>query len=459
MSTSPTAPLVFTGVSQFSSDLQTILSRAVSIASIPLRTLQNEQTTLLAKKQLMAGIRTTVEDVSSAVKALGTLGASRSISVLSSNANRVSVTNNGATTPAVHTITDITSVAKAASETSASGYATADTTSVDADSTLELVLGASTYTITLAAGQDNLNGLRDAINNLGAGVSATVLNTGTGGTPYYLSVTANSPGATTLQLRGTAGDGGTNILTSANQGANAVFKLNGLSVTKSDNIVTDVIPGVTFTIVSTTTAGESVTLSLASDRATLATALDTLTQNYNALREQVVKQVGKGAGPLAGDFIIRLVQEELRGLTTYRGTGSIKALADLGFELASDGKASFNSTKFYSLSSSDFSASFTFLGSTTTGFGALHSDFSTISDPVSGLIKTQQNQYDAADLRITNQIDALTKRIDFMRTSLSRQLQQADSLLAQLASQQNLISASLRSVELLLYGKQTTTGR
>jgi len=42
--------------------------------------------------------------------------------------------------------------------------------------------------------------VRDAINNLGVGVTATVLTTGTGANPNYLSVTSNTAGATTLQL-------------------------------------------------------------------------------------------------------------------------------------------------------------------------------------------------------------------------------------------------------------------
>lgn len=444
-------PLAFTGVSQFSEDFQTILTRAVSIASLPVKALQAEQVTLLSKKQTLGSLRSAVADFGSAVTALGAIGANKGVAVSSSNANRVTVTNNGATSAAVHTITDITSVAKAASETSTSGYATADTTSVEADGTLQLVLGASTYTVTLAAGKDNLNGLRDAINALGIGVTATVLNTGTGATPYYLSLNATVPGATTLQLRRTAGDAATNILTSTNQGANAVFKLNGLSITKSDNVVSDAIPGITFTIVSTTTVGESVTLTLASDRATLATALDSLATKYNTLRDQVLQQVGKNAGALGGDFIVRLIQEKLRGLTAYQGTGAIKALADLGIELSSAGKMSFNSTKYYSLSSTDFAAAFSFLGSTTTGWGALASGFTSISDPITGLIKTQQDQYDAADKRLTTQITDLNKRIEFMRSSLSRQLQQADSLLAKLGSQQSLLSASLKGLESVLY--------
>ena len=42
-------PLTFTGVSTYSNDFQTILSRAVQIAQLPLKALQNRDTGLTAR--------------------------------------------------------------------------------------------------------------------------------------------------------------------------------------------------------------------------------------------------------------------------------------------------------------------------------------------------------------------------------------------------------------------------
>ncbi len=447
-------PLVFTGVSEFSDDFQAIIDRAVAIASIPLQEMQNEQADLLTKKQLLTDLRVSVADLASAVADLGSLGETRALSATSSNTTRVTVTLNGATSPGTYTITDITSVATAASETTASGYATDDSTTVSTDGILELVVGSNTYTIDLTAqGANNLIGLRDAINNLNAGVSATILNTGSGSTPYYLSITAQNTGATTLQLRETAGDPSSNILTSSNQGSDAVFKLNGLTVTSSENTLTDVIPGLTFTIQNTTDPGESVILSLSSSRTEVGNALANLVSAYNDLRTEVNLQIGETAGLLSGDFIVREIQQRMRELASYETTGTIKRLADLGIEFDDQGVMSFNSSKFYSLPESSFNAALDFLGTTTTGFGALADNFEAISDPVNGLIRTQQDYYDEADERLSDQIAQLSERIDYMQQSLIEKLQQADVLLAQLESQQTLLEASLKGLDLTLYGK------
>ena len=69
--------------------------------------------------------------------------------------------------------------------------------------------------------------------------------------------------------------------------------------------------------------------------------------------------------------------------------------------------------------------------------------------PVTGLIATQQNQYDVADARLTDQIETLAERIDYMQQTTSLKLQQADVLLAQLESQQGMIEASLEGLNLV----------
>ena len=74
-------------------------------------------------------------------------------------------------------------------------------------------------------------------------------------------------------------------------------------------------------------------------------------------------------------------------------------------------------------------------------------------DPVTGLIKTQQDQYDVADDRLSDQITDLVTRIEYMQTSLSTKLQQADVLLAQLDAQQTLLDASIEGLEYAVYGR------
>ena len=443
-------PLRFTGVSSFSTDFQAILDRAVQISALPIKQLQNQQGALLTKKQALGDLSSSLQDLTSAVRSLGEIGRTRALTVSSSNTTRVSVVNNGISSVNSYAITEVTSLAKAASENSAVGLATSDTTAVDSDHQLELVVGSRTFALDLSTRGNHLEGLRDAINAAGAGVSATVLNTGSN---YYLSVTATAPGATTLEVRTEAGNAGTNLLTANNQGSNAVFKLNGLDVVKSDNVISDVIPGLTFTLLNKTEGDETVNLTSSAGRASLATGLTALVTAYNSTVKKVNAHIGQTAGLLSGDAIIGQVSRTLRQVIGHQGTGDVKALADFGIELDKTGTMSFNSTKFYSLSSASLEGAFTYLGSETTGFGGLSQSLDQIANPISGFIRLQQNNYDTSDIRMTSQIAELTARIERTRSVMSLKLQQADALLAGLQSQQNALETTLKSVALATFGK------
>src|SRR5262249_16272457 len=152
-------------------------------------------------------------------------------------------------------------------------FADSGSSQVSTTGSLKLVVGSKTFDLTLAPGSNNLIGLRDAINNSGAGVTASILTTGTGANPTFLSVPSTTPAPPALQLFDDPTGANTNLLTSANQGSDASFKLNGVPVTKTSNFINDVVSGATFTILKTTGPGESVTLSLVTDRSQLQSAI------------------------------------------------------------------------------------------------------------------------------------------------------------------------------------------
>jgi len=461
MSSSLFTPLKFTGISKYSTDFQTIIDRAVAIASLPLQMAQNQQADLLARKQTLSDLGLSVNDMAAKLSALGKVGSSKGIAASSSSPDKVAILSSNASSPAVYDITEVTSLAKAASETSLSGYAASDSTPVSASGRVALIFGPpgqeTTTIIDLDPAANNPIGLRDRINALNLGVNASILTTGTGSDPNYLSISANASGQNTLRLVEDPGGAATDLLTSANQGASTVFKLNGVTIRKPGAVINDVVPGVSFNILATTGEGESVTLTLGSNPSAISQALQDLVASYNSAVAKVDAQIGEHAGPLSGDNIVREIQQSLRSIGTYNNaaSGSVQSLAALGVELGKDGRMSFNAATFNALSPSTINDAFTFLGSATTGLGALANRFTAISDPVSGMIKLQQDQYDSTDNRLSSQMSDLTARITNMQTALASKLEVADQLLASLDSQQTMLTASIDSLTFALYGKQT----
>src|SRR4030081_1019904 len=108
-------PLTFTGVSKYSSDLQTILNRAVSIASLPAKAIQNQQTDLVQKKLVTTNLQDAVSALSSSLAALSAVGDNRGLAATSSDTGTVQILNSTGSTPASYTVSNITSIASAAS--------------------------------------------------------------------------------------------------------------------------------------------------------------------------------------------------------------------------------------------------------------------------------------------------------------------------------------------------------
>jgi len=446
------APISFSGISTYSADFQKILERTVAIAGQPISLLQNEQAKVLQQKTLANGLRTTTEALTNAVNALGELGASKALAGTSSNSAKVAINTVTATSPASYTISEITSLARAASASSA-GYATA-TTAVSATGSVRLTFNGTTSDITLNPSENTLTGLRDKISNLGAGVTATILTTGTGATPFYLSITANTSGEKPITLTDDPSGAATNLLATTDNGANAVFKVNGASVSKSSNIVNDVVSGVSFTLSGTTSGAETVSLTLATSRANLSSKLQSFATAYNSLLSDSDTQVGESAGLLTGDLTVREIKNALRSVASYAGSGAIKGLADIGISFGNDGKAKLDTAVFDSLSDQQIQDTFTFLGSTTTGFGGLQNKLKQISDPVVGLIAVQTAKYDETDKRLTSRIAELGERLSNLQKSSAERLATVDALLGRIESQGQIIEASYKSLQLALFGKQ-----
>ena len=446
-------PLVFSGVSKYSTDFQTILNRTVKIASLPITSLQNQQADLIQRKIVAGGLQGSVAAFGASLKSLGEIGDRRAVTGRTTDAAKVAVRSVSSATGGVYQVADITSVAKAAAETSLTSLPDSGTTAVSSTGTVELRVGSNTFSVSLTTGENNLAGLRDKINAAGAGVTASILTTAGAN---YLSVSANSTGATTLTLKDDPAGANVSLLTAANQGANAAFSLNGVPVSQATNLVNSVIPGLSFEVLATTAVSETVTLTLASDRSQLSTALSSLADTYNSLVGQVDGQIGESAGLLSGSSLVREIQGVLRQITGFSGTGDIKSLSDLGLVFDSTSKLKFDSAKFASLTDTQVRAGLDFAGNSVTGLGSLSSKVSGISDPVTGLIQAEINQYTSSGLSLDRRVSDLNERVTLLQSGLALRLQSADAMLALLESQQTVLTSSLTSLSYTLFGRSSS---
>ena len=215
------------------------------------------------------------------------------------------------------------------------------------DLSLSINGGASS---TISVSTDTPSGVVSAINAANLGVQAQLLQTGDATNPYTIVVTGQSGARQNFTLSAAGGqiDFGNTLETAAD----AQLKVNGLSVTRSSNQVSDLVDGVTLDLTATTSGAARIDLNR--QTSTLKDNLKNLVTSYNDL-ETTLQELGNpksaikdGGGSLAGDSILQAIRSQVRGyITSLSSTpgSTLKAARDVGLSFDRTGKLTLDETK------------------------------------------------------------------------------------------------------------------
>jgi flagellar hook-associated protein 2 len=233
-------------------------------------------------------------------------------------------------------------------------------------------------TVTIDSTNNTLEGIRNAINNAKIGVTATIVNDGSGSAPYRLVLTPDDTGAANSLRIAVAGDAtlqgllaydntGTQNLaqtdTAQHAGLNdAQIKVDGATITKAANVIKDVIPGVTLNLLKTSAAGVATNLSVARDTGAVKSSVEAFVKAYNDIRKTVTDLTAYNASTkqgaiLQGDSSALDVLRKIRGTlnnTIQFSTGTLTLLSQVGVSFQKDGTLSLDGAKLDTAISNNF---------------------------------------------------------------------------------------------------------
>ena len=285
------------------------------------------------------------------------------------------VITNPSAQPGMHDIS-VTNVAKPQRSLTHAGFADSSSSVISgADFTLNLVAGtgatAKTTAITVP-GNSTLIGVRDAINSANAGVTAQIIDSGVdGATDRYKIMVSGQPGSTnSFTLTSSIPAIGFNTNPVAGQAdsvlqaaTNANIVVDGISYSRSSNTIPDVVPGVTFDLLSET-VGSSASIQLSRDTTDLKTKIDKVVSTFNDFQNFIkIANDPKSTDPdfggtLAKVSIGKTVQAKLRqlvfGTAGSSTNNSVRGLRDLGVTLQQDGTLTVDATVFQKVSTANY---------------------------------------------------------------------------------------------------------
>ena len=207
--------------------------------------------------------------------------------------------------------------------------------------TLTLQVGANTpqvLNVDAADGNNTLTTLMSAINNNSTlGVTASIVTNSNGTSSLSLASQSGQALAITPSLTDTSTPLG---YTSSVTGADAQLTVDGVNLTSSSNIVSNLIPGVTFQLLAQSpqqTGGslEPVQVIIGNDNTGVESSINQMVTDYNSLISAIQTQEGNDASgkpePLFGSPTLSLLQQQLlSSLNTQNPNGSLTAVSATG---------------------------------------------------------------------------------------------------------------------------------
>jgi len=316
--------------------------------------------------------------------------------------------------------------------------------------------GALQKTITITS-TDTLTTVQNKINQLGFGVIASIVNDGSSTDPYRLSLTAvNSGSAGQVVIdSGTTNLGVRNLVNAQNA---AVFYggsdgAQPLLITSNTNQLSNVINGVTISLLSASTS--PVSLGITPDPSNVSAQLQNFVQDFNSLVGTITTDTAFDAanntgGILLGDATTEQVQNSIYTMinSVVQGVGQFKDLADIGITVNASGDASngtqlnFDANTFAQAFATDPNAVQNLFSTTSVGLGSVISNaMDSLVDPVNGAITLQVNTLNTQISGYSDQINQLNVILDQKREQLEAEFNQMEETLATLQSQGSLLSS------------------
>jgi len=435
--------------------LDTSLSSYNNGAGVALGQFQIQNSTgAVTEIDLTQGTYTTIGDV---IKAINSKNAGVTASI-NSTGNGIALTDTAAGSGTL-TVSDL------------NGGTTAANLNIAGPATGKVINGAEQKTIAVSA-TDTLATIQNKINQLGFGVTASIVNDGSSGAPYRLSLTAVNSGEAGRVIvdSGTTNLGFRNLVNA--QDAAVFYGGSGgsqpLLITSNTNQLTNVIKGVTVNLVSASSS--PVSLSVSPDPTNVSGQLQNFVTDFNSLVTTITADTqyntsNNTGGILLGDGTTQQVQEALYNMinSVVKGTGQYQDLADIGITVNTNGdptsgtQLSFNSSTFEAAFATDPNAVQDLFSAATVGLGSvINNAMTALTDPVNGTITLENNTLGTEIQQYQNNINSLNAILANQKEYLQNEFNNMEQTLATLQSQGTLLS-SLSSIKTTTASSNTSS--
>jgi flagellar hook-associated protein 2 len=448
-------------------DTDSLISQMMEVEQRPIELLQRRETSYQAQISGVASLKSVLYGVQSAAGKLKEPEDFLSYSATSSNEETLGASASDTAIPGSYQI-EVTQLAQAQQVRSA-GFSGSDATVGTGALTLQVGTQDSVE-IAIDAENNTLAGIAAAINDAEVGVTAGVVNDGSGNA--YLTLLSQETGADNtialtvadndgnnddaIGLSGLYTDPAAHTLTETQTGLNAQLTVNGIAVERSGNTIEDLLDGVTLTL-NQEDPGNLVTVEVEKDNSSVVSMVESLVSQYNTLMDALDtlqsydSETGR-AGVLLGDRTTSMIQSRMRSFLSFQVEGvddAVNGLGQLGIEVDRDGKLSLDSDTLTTALENHYDDVVNFFTQDEEGSEGLAVQlYDTLDNYVksTGVLAAKEDGLQASIDDIEDQIENMTTRLEQREENLRNQFLALESLLAEFQTMETLLNQQITSL-------------
>lgn len=451
-------------------DTSNIIQQLMSLEQQPITRLQTDKSWLNNRLTAFTELDSKLKSFATSIKSLSDADTLLKRSVKKSSDEFLSATVSSKALAGTSYQVEVVSLAQVQKSVAQTGVAS-KTSATLGTGALNLTVDGTSNSIDITTANNSLEGIMKAVNDADLGVSAAIINDGSG-TPYRLVLTGENVGKTfSLDSSGLTGgtdslgafnldDGLGNITNPPVQAATrAHIRVDTVDIYSDSNTLTEAIPGVTLDLLKAET-GKTTSLNVAIDKTSIKSTIEAFAKGYNEVVSFITGQSvinEEGGGVLGGDSGINSIKRHLQGMLTqpFQNSGVFTTLSQLGFETQKNGTLVVND-KTLSAAINDNLDGVVSLLAGENGQDGLATQFQDYLDSMtnasSGMLNGRKESINSNIKRLDKQITMMESRLEKRQLTLESQFSAMETLVSGLNAQSTYLTQQMTMLSNMMSG-------
>jgi len=362
---------------------------------------------------------------------------------------------------------EVVSLARAQKSVTAGGYADKESATFGTGS-LSVTVDGTSHSIDISEENNSLEGIMNAINDAGIGISAGIINVGGDATePYRLMIAGDDVGKS-FSIDDSGLSGGTDTLgaiedetgttnppvTAATQ---AHIRVDTIDIYSDSNTLDEAIPGVTLDLLQAE-EGETTELSIALDKEAIKSNISSFVDGYNTVISFITGQSvidGEGGGVLSGDSGVNSIKRHLQSMltTTVENSGVFSALSQLGFETQTDGTLELNDETLDEAISENLESVVSLLNGDDgdNGIASMFTEYlESMTSSTTGMLAGRTESINSSIDRLDSRIETMESRLEKRQTTLEAKFSAMETLMSSMSTTSSYLTQQMANISSMM---------